>query len=126
MATVVVEKTRVAGQADKDDVDVGALRVIAACCCSTTSLYCATPNCIGMQNSGNILCIEGDCRACKPATNREGQEERKVYCILLDSDCVCLPPTSCIGMQQQCFCLDSRCGTLGPLFTFLGSDNHYI
>eukprot|EP00943_MAST-04B_sp_MAST-4B-sp1_P000011 g11.t1 len=60
MATVVVEKTRVAGQADKDDVDVGALRVIAACCCSTTSLYCATPNCIGMQNSGNILCIEGD------------------------------------------------------------------
>ena len=116
MATVVIEKKVVAGQDDKDDVDVGALRVVSACCCAFTSLYTATPNCIGMQSSARILCINGDCRMCKPATNHEGQDEKKVWCILMDSDCVCAPPTTCIGGQTQICCLDSRCGML--LLTF--------
>ena len=81
MATVIVEKNVVGGQADKDDVDVGALRVVSGMCCAITSLYTQTPNCCGMQTSGTVLCIEGDCRLCKPAVNKEGQDERKVWYI---------------------------------------------
>ena len=110
MATIVVEKSTVAGQADKNDVDVGALRIVHGACCMLTSLYLQSPNCIGMQSTGTFLCIEGDCRACKPAVNKEGQEERKVWCILVDSDCLCLPPTTCIGTQCQLCCFDTRCG----------------
>ena len=116
MATVIVEKNVVGGQADKDDVDVGALRVISGMCCAITSLYTQWPNCCGMQTSGTVLCIEGDCRLCKPAVNNEGQDERKVWCILADTDCVCLPPTTCIGTQCQFFCLDTRCGKLSNTF----------
>ena len=112
MATVIIEKNVVGGQADKDDVDVGALRVVYGMCCTITSLYTQTPNCCGMQTSGTVLCIEGDCRLCKPAVNKEGQDERKVWCILADTDCVCLPPTTCIGSQCQVCCLDTRCGKL--------------
>ena len=48
--------------------------------------------------------------------NKEGQDERKVWCILADTDCVCLPPTTCVGTQCQFFCLDTRCGKLSNTF----------
>jgi hypothetical protein len=103
MATVVVEKETVAGQDDVDSIDIGNLRVVAGVCCGIVSLYTAWPNCCGGVYDGEILCLQGKSTCCKPSS-KEG-----IWCIFMDSECVCRKPTTCLGCNEQFFCLDYRC-----------------
>ena len=92
--------------AAKGDVDVGDLKVIAACCCTMSSLYLEYPGCCGCVQKGEVLCLEGDCKGCKfvDATQNDGR-----CCILQNGGCYCKSPETCCQQTAQTFCCDSRC-----------------
>ena len=100
--SVVVEKELTAGQNNIDDVDIGQLRMIQGCCCGITSLYCDWPACVGCQYASEALCLKCSGIQCKPS------KEQGQCCTVLEAKCVCKKPSTCLGMQTQVFCCDSR------------------
>ena len=84
--------------AAKGDVDVGDLKVIAACCCTMSSLYLEYPGCCGCVQKGEVLCLEGDCKGCKfiDSTQNDGR-----CCILNNGGCYCKSPETCCQQTAQ-------------------------
>ena len=86
------------------DVPIGELLVLCGQGCSVTS--CLFTNCFGCTSEGMCLCLRWEMKGCRPVY---GKNEHKTCCVLCQSSNECVVPQTCVLVQQQCFCLDTRC-----------------
>lgn len=100
-AQVMVEK-----EADLTDVPVEKIRVVSAMCCSICGLFLKMPECLGGKCQGMCLCFQCEESCCKVI---RAKNEDNICCVCFDGGTYCIMPKTCVEMQQQFFCIDSRC-----------------
>ena len=79
------------------------LMPICAVCCVICSCYLNSPDCIGYYTKGVCACAEVEWLCCKP-----GKAENSV-CICAKAEIEFIKPSTCLKMNCQECCLDSRC-----------------
>lgn len=93
-------------EVDLTDVPVDKIRVCSAMCCSICGLFLQMPQCLGGKCSGSCLCLQIEESCCKIIG---AENEDKICCVCCDGGTYCVKPKTCVEMQEQFFCIDSRC-----------------
>eukprot|EP00930_Biecheleria_cincta_P035216 TRINITY_DN24234_c0_g1_i1.p1 TRINITY_DN24234_c0_g1~~TRINITY_DN24234_c0_g1_i1.p1 ORF type:complete len:293 (-),score=42.97 TRINITY_DN24234_c0_g1_i1:252-1130(-) len=91
---------------DLTDVPVENIKVCSAMCCSICGFFLKMPECLGGKCQGVCLCCQIEESCCKVI---KAENEDKICCVCCDGGSYLVIPKTCVEMQEQFFCIDSRC-----------------